>query len=77
MEIEGVAGVTIARVVPGSAADRDGLRAGDILLTAGGKPLVPDPLNVLDAYLRTGKAITFELERSGARQTVVVTPNPR
>lgn len=65
-------------VVAGSAAERDGLRAGDVLLSVGGKPAgVDDLLDLLQASLQSGEAVTFEIERGGARQKVAVKPNPR
>lgn len=71
-------GRTIVRtVVPGGAAARDGLRAGDLLLSANGKPLGPDPAAVFQALLRTGDPIAFEIERGGERAKVTVTPQPR
>ncbi len=69
--------ITIVRVVKGSAAERDGLWPGDVLLSIGGKSLGDDPLAVLDPYLATGKPIPFEILRSGQRQSVTVQPDPR
>lgn len=69
--------VLVDAVVPGSAAERDGLRPGDRLLSADGTPFGDDPLAVLDPLLRTGQTIRFEIERDGTRKTVEVTPRPR
>jgi CubicO group peptidase (beta-lactamase class C family) len=69
--------VKIVEVVPGGAAERDGLRAGDVLVKIAGKPLGSEPLAVLSAALATGEAIAFEVERDGQRKTVTVKPSPR
>jgi CubicO group peptidase (beta-lactamase class C family) len=70
-------GVRLVEVVPGSAAGRDGLRAGDILLSANGRAMSEDPMEALGPSLRTGDAIEFRLRRGGEELTVRVTPNPR
>ena len=69
--------VRIDGLVAGGAAERDGLKVGDILLKAGGKPFGEEPLDVLAPFLQSGEAIDFEIERDGKRQTVKVKPNPR
>jgi len=69
--------VTIARVVPGGAAERDGLRSGDVVVSANGTPM-RDPIQpILEPPLREGKPMTFEIERDGARLSVTVKPDPR
>jgi CubicO group peptidase (beta-lactamase class C family) len=70
-------GVRIVEVVAGGAAERDGLRAGDVLVKIAGKPLGNDPLAVLSTALQTGEPITVEVERDGQRKTVTVKPAPR
>ena len=77
MEVTEPGGIRVERVVEGSAAGRDGLRAGDRLLTADGRALAPEPLAVLDPLLRTGEPIRFTIERDGRRLDVTVTPDPR
>lgn len=67
----------VRTIVPGGAAERDGLRVGDRLLTANGKPFGANPAVVLQALLQTGEPIAFEVERGGERVTVRVTPKPR
>lgn len=69
--------VKLAGVVPDGPAARAGLRPGDILLTAGGKPLGDEPRVVLNPLLQTGDPIAFEIERDGKKQTVTVKPAPR
>lgn len=71
------AGVWVARVMPASAAERDGLKTGDHLLSANGTPMAEPIMPILEPFLRTGSAIAFEIERGGARLTVTVKPNPR
>jgi S1-C subfamily serine protease len=70
-------GVTVDDLRPGSAAERDGLRPGDRLLSANGKPLGDDPLAALDPFLATGETIRFEIRRGGRSMTVNVKPDPR
>jgi len=69
--------VLVRRVLPGSAAEEGGLRAGDVLLAAGGTPLAPDLWAVLDGYLRSGARIVFTVERAGTRSEVEVRPRKR
>jgi S1-C subfamily serine protease len=77
MDIRAGNAVTIVRVLKGSAAERDGLRPGDVLLSIGGKSLDDDPRQVLDPYLASGEPISFEILRSGRRQSITVQPDPR
>lgn len=70
-------GVRLARVVPGSAAERDGLETGDILISAGGMEFGDDPLAVLDPYLASGDEIVFVLRRGEREIEVTVRPDPR
>jgi CubicO group peptidase (beta-lactamase class C family) len=69
--------VTLAGVVPDGPADRAGLRAGDVLLSAAGKPLGDQPAATLAALLQTGDAIEFVIERGGREQMVKVQPVAR
>lgn len=69
--------VIVVRVMEGSAAEKGGLRPGDILLSVAGESLGEDPLRVLAPYLTTGASIPFEIEREGKRQSVTVKPEPR
>jgi CubicO group peptidase (beta-lactamase class C family) len=77
MDVRADNAITIVRVVKGSAAERDGLRPGDVLLSIEGKSFGEDPLQVLDPYLATGKPIPFEIERDGKQQSVTVKPDPK
>ncbi len=69
--------VTIEMVLPGGAGEKAGLRAGDVLVSANGRPLAPDPLAVIDPLLRTGDPIRLEIDRAGDRRTIMVTPARR
>ena len=69
--------VEVSRVVPGSAAERDGLREGDLLVTAGGTAFGEDPLDLLDLYLASGETILFGVRRGGQELEIAVRPNPR
>jgi C-terminal processing protease CtpA/Prc len=66
--------VRIDEVIEGSAAARDGLKNGDLLLKANGKALDGELIGTL---LQTGDPISFELTRDGKTMTVKVKPNPR
>lgn len=68
---------TLTQIAPGSAAERDGLRAGDVLTGIDGKPVGEDPMGSLLPYLMTGEAIPFDVERDGKRMRIVVKPNPK
>jgi CubicO group peptidase (beta-lactamase class C family) len=69
--------VAVRRVRPGSAAARDGLKEGDLLLSADGDTLHDPPLPILAPHLRTGQPIRFEVDRAGSRSQITVTPLPR
>jgi CubicO group peptidase (beta-lactamase class C family) len=69
--------VKVESLVKGGAAERAGLRPGDVLLKAAGKPLGDDPAMVLSLLLQSGDVIEFEIERDGKPHTVKVNPAPR
>lgn len=77
LEVDPEHGVTVSRVMPQSAAERDGLKVGDRLLQANGQPLGDDPLAVLEPYLTAGGKIEFAIERDGKPMTLTVTPGKR
>lgn len=67
----------VGKVVPGEAADRAGVLAGDRLLTLDGAPLERwDDLVSLIQKL-PGKEVTVELEREGRVETVAMTVGSR
>ena len=69
--------VEVSRVVPGSAAERDGLLEGDLLVSANGVTFGDDPLVVIDPYLASGDTILFGVRRDGEGLEIAVRPNPR
>jgi CubicO group peptidase (beta-lactamase class C family) len=69
--------VLVSGVGPGSAAERDGFREGDLLVSAGGVPLADDPGAVLDPYLQSGKPIVLKVRREGKELEITVKPDPR
>ena len=69
--------VIVARVVPGSAAERDGIRVGDRLITANDAPLGDDAGFALQDMLASGEPVRFVLERDGKRIEMSVKPNPK
>ncbi len=77
LDFDSELGLTVSRVVPGSAAEEAGLLAGDALLAIDGKPFGDDPLAALDPYLQTGKTMKLRIRRDGTERTVELTPRPR
>ncbi len=75
LKVEDDGPIKIESVIPGGAAEKAGLQAGDLLLKANGKPL-GETAAVL-ALLQTGDVIEFEIDRDGQRQTIKVKPIPR
>ncbi len=77
----GVEGVMIARTVPGSAADRAGLRGidpsgrklGDVIVGVNGKPVrrLPDLAEELER-VGVGKKVALQIRRDGRDMTVEV-----
>lgn len=69
--------VKIDGLVAGGAAEKAGLKVGDVLLKAGGKPVGGEPLAVLAPLLQAGDPIAVEVERDGKKLTVSVKPVAR
>lgn len=69
--------VIIQQVVKGSAAEKDGLKAGDRIVSVGGTPIGNAPMDVLDPYLKNGTPMEFKVERKGKILTIRVTPLPK
>ena len=58
------AGVEVAGVIPGTAADLGGIDAGDIILTVGGEPVTTlDGLVIRLRFFRVGDSVTVEVLR--------------
>ncbi len=69
--------VEVTAVAPGSAAEKDGLRTGDLLLRVAGEAFGDDPMGLLTPYLESGRPIPFEVQRGSELLQVVVRPLPR
>ncbi|MGC0237125.1 S1C family serine protease [Arthrobacter sp. SD76] len=69
-------GLRIVEVLPGSPADRAGLAAGDILLTAGGRPVSnAESLQRLLFADAIGQPLDLAVLRDGAENHVVAVPD--
>jgi S1-C subfamily serine protease len=71
----GGGGVYVGRIVPGSPADKAGLKVGDVILSIDKKPTptLADLLTVL-GNLKPGQKVSVEIRRQdGKKQTVQVT----
>lgn len=73
---EGV-GLVVARVMPGSPADRAGLKVHDVVVAIDGAP-VGDLAALMKAVESAGaEGLKLEIIRVGKKQSVVVVPGPR
>jgi serine protease Do len=64
-------GELIGRIEPGQAADKAGLKAGDIVLRVDGKPVTPDQsLSYLVANVTPGARIPLDIVRQGKPVTI-------
>ncbi len=71
-------GEFVQTVQSGEAAERAGIRAGDIVLTVDGKEVTPDQtLSYLVANIRPGTTVPVELIRDGERKRLNVTVGKR
>ncbi len=71
-------GEFIQRVAPGQAAERAGIRAGDVVVRVAGQDVSPDnTLSFVVANIRPGTRIPIELLRDGRRMTVTATVGTR
>ncbi len=68
--------VMVGQVVPGSAAERAGLRKGDRILRVDGQP--PLALEDVSRLLRgkAGREVTLDVERDGREMRIVAVPEP-
>ncbi len=72
-------GALVAKVVPGSPADKAGLKAGDVVIAANGKAIKDMPeLRNLIGLLKVGDKVELTVLRDGANKqiTVVVGKSP-
>jgi S1-C subfamily serine protease len=68
-------GLRVAQVMPGEPADRAGLRVGDLLLSAGGKPVaVAQDLQRLMFADAIGRPLAITVMRNGALVDVIAQP---
>ena len=66
-------GAYVGQVRPGSAAERAGLRAGDVITALGGQPVSrADDVHRLLAALPQGHDVSLTYVRSGKRQETLV-----
>ena len=71
-------GTIVARVEPGQAAEKAGIRQGDVIVRVNNQEVTPDQtLSYLVANVTPGARIPIELIRDGRRQTVTVTVGTR
>ncbi|MEO6579647.1 MAG: Do family serine endopeptidase [Sphingomicrobium sp.] len=71
-------GELVRAIVPGQAADRAGLRQGDVILTVGGQPVTPEEtVSFLIANSTVGARVPLEIIRGGRRQSVTVVVGQR
>jgi S1-C subfamily serine protease len=69
------AGLRVVEVVPGAPADRAGLRAGDLLVTAGGAPVTrAQDLQKLMFSEAIGRPLAITVLRNGALVDVIAEP---
>ncbi len=70
------AGLRVVEVVPGGPADRAGLRAGDLLLTAAGQPVAKaQDLQRLMFAEAIGRPLAITVMRNGALVDVIAEPS--
>jgi serine protease Do len=71
-------GTIVARVEPGQAAEKAGIRQGDVIVRVNNQDVTPDQtLSYLVANVTPGTRIPVELVRDGRKQTVTVTVGTR
>jgi 2-alkenal reductase len=70
----GTQGIVVTQTVSGSAAERAGLRANDVITKVNDQPIDPEhPLQSLMVKFRPGDKVTLTLIRDGQQRTVDVT----
>jgi S1-C subfamily serine protease len=68
------AGVVVAGVTAGTAAEQAGIQVGDVILSVGGESInTMDQLVVALRFYRVGEVVDVEIQRGGERQTLAVT----
>ena len=78
MGIEETIGAVVARVVPGSAADKVGLQAGDVIVSVNGRPIrTSAELRNTIGLMQPGTEVEIGFVRDRARKTVTVSLKSR
>jgi regulator of sigma E protease len=67
----------LAEVISGGPADQAGLRAGDRILEAGGRPVATWQEFITQVERSPGRALPIVLDRNGERVSTTLTPQPR
>jgi Do/DeqQ family serine protease len=77
LQLVNARGVEISEVAPGSAADRAGIKVGDVAVSMNGVPLesATQLRNGL-ALLRVGQSVELLVSRNGVQRSVTLTINP-
>jgi regulator of sigma E protease len=67
-------GVLVESVMPDGPAATAGLKAGDRILSADGKPIAVSSVLIKEINSAVDRAVALEIEREGAKQQVTVKP---
>lgn len=71
LDLRGADGVLVARVVPGSPADRAGLRKGDVIVSFASRGVTsPERLSELVGDAQSGESVSIIVMREGERRTL-------
>ncbi|MBT4147564.1 MAG: PDZ domain-containing protein, partial [Gammaproteobacteria bacterium] len=74
MNLKGVHGALVSRVTPKSAAEKAGIKAGDVIVTVNGKKITgASSLRTSIGLKRLGEQVNVELFRDKQRKTIKVT----